>query len=65
MAARQLSSTARKAVITVPAHFNEDQKLATKKAAELAGLEEVILIDEPTAAALACRLHDEMKQGEQ
>jgi len=42
-----------KAVITVPAFFNEKQREATKEAAELAGLEPVRLLNEPTAAALA------------
>lgn len=42
-----------KAVITVPAFFNEDQRGAVKEAAELAGLEAVRLLNEPTAAALA------------
>ncbi len=42
-----------KAVITVPAYFNESQRQATKDAAKLAGLEVLRLINEPTAAALA------------
>lgn len=42
-----------KAVITVPAYFEEIQRKATKDAAELAGLEVIALINEPTAAALA------------
>lgn len=41
------------AVITVPAYFNEIQRQATKKAAELAGLNVLRLLSEPTAAALA------------
>lgn len=45
-----------KAVITVPAFFNERQREATKEAAELAGLEAVRLLNEPTAAALAYSL---------
>ncbi len=43
----------RKAVITVPAHFNDNQRQATKDAAEIAGLEVVRIINEPTAACLA------------
>ncbi len=43
----------RKAVITVPAYFHDAQRAATKKAGELAGLEVVRIINEPTAAALA------------
>jgi molecular chaperone DnaK len=42
-----------KAVITVPAYFNDNQRQATKDAGELAGLEVVRLINEPTAASLA------------
>jgi len=42
-----------KAVITVPAYFNDNQRQATKDAGEIAGLEVVRLIPEPTAAALA------------
>ncbi len=41
------------AVITVPAHFNDSQRTATKKSAEIAGLEVLRIINEPTAAALA------------
>ncbi|NJR42849.1 MAG: Hsp70 family protein [Akkermansiaceae bacterium] len=42
-----------KAVITVPAYFHDAQRAATKRAGELAGLEVVRIINEPTAAALA------------
>ena len=42
-----------KAVITVPAYFNDAQRQATKDAGEIAGLEVVRIINEPTAAALA------------
>jgi molecular chaperone DnaK len=42
-----------KAVITVPAYFNDGQRAATKRAGELAGLEVVRILNEPTAAALA------------
>jgi molecular chaperone HscA len=49
-----------KAVITVPAYFNENQRLATKKAASLAGLEVLRLINEPTAAALAYGLDEKI-----
>ncbi len=41
------------AVITVPAYFNESQRLATKDAAKLAGLNCMRIINEPTAAAIA------------
>jgi Fe-S protein assembly chaperone HscA len=43
----------RKAVITVPAYFNDSQRQATKDAGRLAGLEVLRLVNEPTAAALA------------
>ncbi len=42
-----------KAVITVPAYFNDAQRAATKRAGEIAGLEVVRIVNEPTAAALA------------
>jgi Fe-S protein assembly chaperone HscA len=47
-----------RAVITVPAYFNDAQRQATKDAGKLAGLEVVRLVNEPTAAALAYGLHD-------
>ncbi len=50
---RELGQAIRKAVITVPAFFNERQRKATQVAGELAGLEVVRIINEPTAAALA------------
>ena len=43
----------RKVVITVPAYFNEAQKKATKEAGEIAGLEVIRILNEPTAAAIA------------
>ena len=46
-----------KAVITVPAHFNDQQRQATKDAGRIAGLEVARIINEPTAAALAYGLH--------
>jgi molecular chaperone DnaK len=49
----RLGRTAEKAVITVPAYFNDAQRAATKRAGELAGLEVVRIVSEPTAAALA------------
>lgn len=50
---RELGQPIKKAVITVPAFFNERQRKATQAAGELAGLEVVRIINEPTAAALA------------
>jgi molecular chaperone DnaK len=51
-AERELNTPVRKAVITVPAFFNDSQRQATKQAGELAGLEVVRIINEPTAASL-------------
>ncbi|MCL5009949.1 MAG: molecular chaperone DnaK [Candidatus Parvarchaeota archaeon] len=48
-----LGSKVSKAVITVPAYFNDNQRQATKDAGEIAGLEVVRIINEPTAAAIA------------
>jgi molecular chaperone DnaK len=48
-----LGTTTRKAVITVPAHFNDNQRQATMEAGALAGLEVIRIINEPTAACLA------------
>ena len=48
-----LGEKVEKAVITVPAYFNDDQRQATKNAGEIAGLEVVRLVNEPTAAGLA------------
>ena len=52
-AERALGRPVEKAVVTVPAYFNDAQRNATKKAGELAGLEVVRILNEPTAAALA------------
>ena len=48
-----LGEKIKKAVITVPAYFNDNQRQATKDAGEIAGLEVVRIINEPTAASLA------------
>src|SRR6476619_4077146 len=48
-----LGDTVNKAVITCPAYFNDNQRQATKDAGEIAGLEVVRIINEPTAASLA------------
>jgi molecular chaperone DnaK len=52
-ATRQLGQPIAKAVITVPAYFNDAQRQATREAGELAGLDVVRILNEPTAAALA------------
>ena len=51
-----------KAVITVPAYFNDAQRQATKDAGQIAGLEVVRIINEPTAAALAYGLEHEKSE---
>ncbi len=48
-----LGHSVEKAVITVPAYFNDEQRQATKDAGKIAGLDVVRIINEPTAAALA------------
>jgi molecular chaperone DnaK len=48
-----LGQTVSKAVITVPAYFNDAQRQATKDAGQIAGLEVMRIVNEPTAAALA------------
>lgn len=48
-----LGTSVKQAVITVPAYFNDSQRQATKEAGEIAGLEVLRIINEPTAAALA------------
>lgn len=59
-----LGVSIKKAVITVPAHFNDNQRQATKDAGEIAGFEVMRIINEPTAACLAYgvdKLEKEMK----
>ena len=59
-----LGEKIRKCVITVPAHFNDNQRQATKDAGEIAGFEVSRIINEPTAASLAYgldKLENEMK----
>jgi molecular chaperone DnaK len=51
-ASQELGTDVRKAVITVPAYFNDTQRQATREAGELAGLEVVRIVNEPTAASL-------------
>ena len=50
-----------RAVITVPAYFNDAQRQATKDAGKIAGLEVLRLVNEPTAAALAYGLHEQQR----
>jgi len=59
-----LGDTVNKAVITVPAYFNDNQRQATKDAGEIAGLDVVRIINEPTAASLAFgldKVHHDLK----
>ena len=59
-----LGAKVTKAVITVPAYFNDSQRQATKDAGKIAGLEVMRIINEPTAAALAYGLDKDNKAGE-
>ncbi|MFG0273949.1 MAG: Hsp70 family protein [Phycisphaerales bacterium] len=52
-AERELGAPVRKAVVTVPAYFDDAQRQATRDAGRIAGLEVVRIVNEPTAAALA------------
>lgn len=60
-ASAYLGKEVKKAVITVPAYFNDAQRTATKNAGEIAGLEVVRMINEPTAACLAYGLDKDTK----
>ena len=57
-----LGQPVRNAVITVPAYFNDAQRQATKNAGEIAGLNVLRIINEPTAAALAYGLDKQEKE---
>jgi len=59
-----LGAPVTKAVITVPAYFNDDQRQATKDAGQIAGLEVIRIINEPTAAALAYGLDKGSKKSD-
>lgn len=56
-----LGEDVKDAVITVPAYFNDSQRQATKEAGEIAGLNVLRVVNEPTAAALAYGLDKESK----
>jgi molecular chaperone DnaK (HSP70) len=56
-AERHFGEAIEKAVVTVPAYFNDSQRQATKDAGRIAGLEVVRIVNEPTAASLAYGLH--------
>src|SRR5213082_3585074 len=57
-----LGDSVTQAVITVPAYFDDAQRQATKEAGEIAGLEVLRIINEPTAASLAYGLDKESDQ---
>ncbi|MDR0832041.1 MAG: molecular chaperone DnaK [Bacillales bacterium] len=57
-----LGQTVHKAVITVPAYFNDVQRTATRNAGQIAGLEVIRIINEPTASALAYGLNKKTKE---
>lgn len=57
----KLGKTVKKAVVTVPAYFNDSQRLATKDAGAIAGLDVLRIINEPTAAAIAYGLDQQSK----
>ncbi|KAG8891193.1 Heat shock protein sks2, partial [Tulasnella sp. 417] len=61
IAESKLGKDVKKAVITVPAYFNDSQRLATKDAGAIAGLEVLRIINEPTAAAIAYGLDQQSK----
>ena len=60
-AEKKIGTKVSKAVITVPAYFNNSQREATKNAGKIAGLEVLRIINEPTAAALAYGINDKKK----
>jgi molecular chaperone DnaK len=60
-AEQYFQDTVDRAVITVPAYFNDAQRQATRDAGRLAGLEVLRLVNEPTAAALAYGLHEQKR----
>jgi molecular chaperone DnaK len=61
-ASRFLKETVTQAIITVPAYFNDSQRLATKDAGTIAGLDVLRILNEPTAAALAYGLDNKKNE---
>ncbi|MEY4906271.1 MAG: hypothetical protein RLZZ292_4086 [Bacteroidota bacterium] len=59
---RELNATVSKAVITVPAYFNDAQRQATRDAGKLAGLDVLRIVNEPTAASLAYGIGGDKEQ---
>ena len=62
IAEAKLGKSVKKAVVTVPAYFNDSQRLATKDAGLIAGLDVLRIINEPTAAAIAYGLDQKTKE---
>jgi len=62
-AEKYLNETVDKAVVTVPAYFNDQQRQATKDAGKIAGLDVKRVINEPTAAALAYGINKSREEG--
>ncbi|XP_068240197.1 heat shock 70 kDa protein cognate 4-like [Palaemon carinicauda] len=62
IAENYLGRNINKAVITVPAYFNDSQRQATKDAGTIAGLDVIRMINEPTAAAIAYGLNNDTKE---
>ena len=58
LAKKYPGETITEAVVSVPAYFNDNQRAATKRAGVLAGLSVERILNEPSAAALTCRLYD-------
>jgi molecular chaperone DnaK (HSP70) len=63
IAEAHLGAAVARAVITVPAYFSDAQRQATREAGEIAGLDVVRILNEPTAAALAYGAHRSQKEG--
>jgi molecular chaperone DnaK len=61
-ASKFLNETVTQAIVTVPAYFNDSQRLATKDAGTIAGLEVLRILNEPTAAALAYGLNNKKNE---
>jgi molecular chaperone DnaK len=62
VAEAHIGESVTKAVVTVPAHFNDNQRQATKDAGRIAGLDVIKIINEPTAAALAYGYGESMRK---
>lgn len=63
LAERYLGVPVKRAVVTVPAYFNDAQRNATKAAGRIAGMDILRIINEPTAAALSYGMDNKIKEG--